>query len=188
MRWDDRLRNVFEDLEQQAEGLHLAARDAEVSDRSRAEYATVTLASRLHASVGSALTLRIVGVGRLQGLLMRVGLDWLLIRTDPTAQERIVSMAAVRDVRGLSDRAVSEPARSVLTRLGLGSALREVAEAGATAVFEHLDGTQQRGALVRVGDDFVEIRTVSEVGTPDRDTEADYHVLPFTGLAAVRRT
>ena len=188
MRWEDRLRDVFEDLEQQAEGLHLSERDAEVVDRSRAEYTQVTMASRLHASIGSTLTLRILGVGHLQGMLMRVGSDWLLVRADPTGQEWIVSMPAVRDVRGLSTHAVSEPARSALTRLGLGSALRGVAETGATAVFEHVDGTQQRGALVRVGKDFVQIRRAEETGAPTLGDERDCHVLPFGTLAAVRRT
>src|SRR5438128_2529587 len=62
MRWRDRLWDVLDDLEQQAEGLALAARDAEVAEQSRAEYARVDLSARLHGSLGRRLTLGVRGV------------------------------------------------------------------------------------------------------------------------------
>lgn len=186
MRWEDRLCALFEDLEQQAEGLHLSERDAEVGERSRAEYAGVTLASRLHASVGLCLTLRLSGPGRLVGVLLRVGVGWCMVRADSSGQVWIVPSAAVLDVQGLSARAVSEPARSVLARLGLGSALRGVAEAGANVVFEQVDGSQHRGAVVRVGSDFVEIRDETGPATVRRSAQRAEHVIPFAALAAVR--
>lgn len=183
---DQLLGGLFEDLEQQAEGLHLAERDAEVADRSRAEYSQVTLAARLHASVGGVPSLRVQGVGTLEGLLVRVGLDWCLVRTEPAGQEWIVRLAALLGARGLSARAVSEPARSVLARLGLGSALRHVAESGAGVVLEHVDGGRQRGTIVRVGADFVEIAGAREFGTDPWTDEPDRLVLPFAAMAALR--
>ena len=54
MRWEERLLDLFDDLEQQAEGIALAERDARRSP-SRAARSTPrwTLADRLHASVGT---------------------------------------------------------------------------------------------------------------------------------------
>ena len=55
MHWEERLLAVFDDLEQQAEGLALEARDAEVAELGRAEYAAVDVAARLHGAVASRL-------------------------------------------------------------------------------------------------------------------------------------
>lgn len=156
MGWEDRLLGLFDDLEQQAEGLHLADRDAEVADRSRAEYARVTLADRLHASTGQQLTLDIRGVGRLAGVVRRVGSGWLLLR-DEGGREWLVRFDALARAGGAPDRAVHEQARSLGARLGFGSALRGLAESGDPALVRHVDGAQSRGRVARVGEDFVEL-------------------------------
>ena len=52
---------LFDDLEQQAEGLALAERDARVAERCRAEYAEVDLVARLHASVGTPVQVEVRG-------------------------------------------------------------------------------------------------------------------------------
>ncbi len=184
--WEHRLCDLFDDLEQQAEGLHLLERDAEVADRSRAEYSQVTMAARLNGSVGERLVLRLLGVGRLEGTLMRVGSDWFLLNGAPWGQGWMVRTAAVVDASGLSERAVTEPARSVVSRLGLGSALRGVTESGSAVVLEHLDGNRQRGTPVRVGADFVEIGGGVDGESLTRGTARTSRVLPFAALAAVR--
>ena len=69
MRWEERLLDLFDDLEQQADGLALAERDALVVEQSRAEYAEVDLASRLAASVGGrAWVVVLAAVRRARGL------------------------------------------------------------------------------------------------------------------------
>lgn len=185
---EDSIGDLFEDLEQQAEGLHLAARDAELVDRSRSEYAEVTFAARLNASVGSPVALTVAGVGPLHGTLARVGLDWCLLEAAPSpGQEWVIALAAIRQAGGLSERAVSEVARSVAARLPIRSALRRLADSRAEVVLHHVDGTQLRGRLARVGADFVEVNAVSDdAGTRSRPGRAD--VLPLALLAAVRRT
>ena len=181
MRWDNRLAGhfdgLFDDLEQQAEGLALGARDADVAEQRRWEYAQVDLPSRLFASVGDRLLVSVAGVGAVDAWLRRAGDGWLLL--DAGSQEWIVRLAAVGSLRGLADRAVAAPARSVTARLGLGSALRGVAETRADAVLHRTDGSLLRGVLGRVGADFVEVRT-GEAGTVE--------VVPFGALAAVRTT
>jgi hypothetical protein len=181
MHWDRSLLGLFEDLEQQAQGLHLLERDAEVAERSRAEYAQVEMASRVHASVGAQVVLGLVGVGTVEGLLVRAGADWCLVQTG-NEREWVVRVAAVRSARGLSPRAVSEAARPVVGRLGFGSVLRGMAEAKAPLVVHHLDGSQTRGRLGRIGADFAEVIPSAE----DRDRAGEPVVLPFAQVAGVR--
>lgn len=178
------LLDLFEDLEQQAEGLHLLERDAEVAERGRAEYAHVDLASRLHASVGLRVSLCVAGLGALEGDLVRVGADWCLLEVAED-REWVVPMAAVQRARGLSPRSVSEAVRPVVTRLGLGSVLRGIAGSRAPAVTHLRDGSLLRGRLGRVGADFVEVHVAEgsargQGGTPAAD------LVPFAHVAAVR--
>ena len=63
MDWDEQLFAILDDLEQQAQALYDADRASELTDRSRSEYAAVTLVSRLMASVDEDLTLDLLGVG-----------------------------------------------------------------------------------------------------------------------------
>jgi hypothetical protein len=176
MRWEDRLTALFDDLEQQAEGLALAERDAEVAERSRAEYAGVDLAARLHASVERSVAVHVVGFGWLVAPLTRVGADWCLFVDGH--QEWVVPFAAVSAARGLSERAVGVSARRVTARLGLGSFLRGVAESREPVLVHRRDGASHRGAVRRVGADFLELS--GHDGTVD--------LLPFGHLAALRRT
>ena len=64
MSWEEQLFSVLDDLEAQAEALYDAERDLELADRSRSEYARVTLTSRLMASLDAELGLELRGLGR----------------------------------------------------------------------------------------------------------------------------
>jgi hypothetical protein len=174
MRWDDRLDGLFEDLEQQAEGLALSERDALVAEQRVAEYAEVDLAARLHGSVGAPIRCDVVGVGRVDGELSRVGEGWLLMATD--RDEWLVRLPAVLALHGLADRAVAADLRRVTARLGVASALRRVAEDQAEVLVHLVDGGTLRVLLRRVGADFVEV--VEAAG--------QRAVLPFAAVAAVR--
>ena len=183
MRWDDRptgrleglLGPLFEDLEQQAEGLALDARDAEVAELRPAEYAHVRLDARLFASVGMRLQLAVSGAGTLDGRLHRVGDGWCLL--DAGAHEWLVRLPAVLSMRGLADRGTVPEARPVTARLGLGSALRGLAQARLEVALHRSDGSLLRGVPGRVGADFL------EVGIGDH---AGVEVVPFEALSAVR--
>lgn len=155
MDWDDRLLAVFDDLEQQAEGLALSARDVEVAELGRAEYAGVDLVARLSGSTGTALRLEVRGIGRLAGRLARVGSDWVLL--EDAGHEWLVRVRAVTEVRGLGDHALAREHRTVAASLGFGSALRGIAEERVTVLVHRLDDGLVRGTLRRVGGDFVEI-------------------------------
>ena len=180
MRWDDRLQGLFEDLEQQAEGLALSERDALVAEQRVAEYAEVDLAARLHGSVGARIGCEVVGVGRVEGELSRVGEGWILVETD--RDEWLVRLPAVLAIRGLADRAITADLRRVTTRLGVASALRQVAEDRAEVLLHLVDRGTLRVLLGRVGADFLEVLEVVEVV----EAASQRSVLPFTAVAAVR--
>ena len=182
MRWEERLFDLFDDLEQQAEGLALIGRDAEVAELSRAEYAQVDLASRLHASTGRSVRFGVSGLGLVEARLARVGEGWCLLGNGST--EWLVRTAAIRSARGLSQHGRTAMARPLTARLGLTSVLRGVAETRSAVVVHHLDATSQRGLLGRTGADFVEL----VVGDDAAATRAagEVEVVPFASLAAVR--
>lgn len=174
MAWDEDLFALLDDLEQRAEALYEAERGAELADRSRAEYQQVTLASRLVASVDAEVRLDVLGVGVLAGTLSRVGTGWCLL--SGPAQDWVVPMAAITGVRGASPRSVPEVAWSPIARLGLGAALRRVADAGAECVVHLVDGRRVDGTILRVGSDFAEVRTPA----------GEQVLVPFAALAAAQ--
>ena len=180
MSWERRLLDLFDDLEQQAEGAALVARDAEVAELARAEYSEVDLASRLHASLDRLVELSLRDGLVVRGRMSRVGDGWCLVceapERPPDGQEWLVALSAIATVRGLSAHAQPSSVQPVTGRLGLGSALRRVAEELVTVTFFLVDGRRRQGRLGRVGKDFVEL--VAEGGV---------EVVPFSGVAAVRR-
>lgn len=157
MGWEDELFALFDDLEDQASALYAAERDVELADRSRAEYQQVTLGGRLMASVGRQVALGVLGVGPVGGTVARVADGWLLVAAGD--HDWVVVLGAVTTVDGASERSVPEVAWSPLTRLGLASALRRVAEAGDPCLLHLRDGTRHEGVLRRVGADFCELAT-----------------------------
>ena len=156
MDWDERLFAFLDDLEQQAQALYDADRESELADRARSEYAAVTLVSRLMASVGREVVLDVRGVGPVAGELQRVGPGWCLVHG--AAQDWVVRLAAVKGVEGASDRSVPEIAWSPVSRLGLGSALRRLADTRSECRVHSVDGAVWDACLTRGGSDFVEAR------------------------------
>ncbi|MCW2762157.1 MAG: hypothetical protein JWR85_2358 [Marmoricola sp.] len=177
MGWEESMFAVFDDLEQQAAGLHLAERDAEVADLTVAEYSLVSLGARLHASLGLTLRLRLVGGHQVSGRLARVGEDWLLL-VDRSA-EWIVRYDGIVSVGGLSPRADSEETWPVMDRLTLRAVLRRLSGAGAPCLVHFVDDYQVGGRVGRVGKDFCELH----VGEgQDRSVQ----VVPVASVAALQ--
>ncbi|ANH36584.1 hypothetical protein I601_0130 [Nocardioides dokdonensis FR1436] len=160
MAWEEELFAILDDLEQQAEAMFDAERSLELTDRSRAAYADVTLASRLMAATGAEVVLDVRGAGVVSGRLERVGAGWLLVRGP--AQDWVVRTAAVSVARDLPARSVPEVAWPRVARLGVSSALRRLADAGERCVVHLVDGARHEGVPTRVGADFVELRATGE--------------------------
>jgi hypothetical protein len=174
MREDEPLLRTFEDLEQQAEGLHLQERAAEAAALAAAEYAAITLVDRIRACVGHEIVLTVRGGAVVRGRLERVGADWVVL-----ADERwswLVPLGPVVALAGLSDRTAPGPSRAV-ERLSLRSALRQLAEGREECVLHLLDTVAVRAVLGRVGQDFVEITPAGGV---------DRQVVPLGALVSVQ--
>src|SRR5512139_146384 len=176
------LHGLFEDLEQQAAGIHLAERDAELVDRARGEYASVSFSSRVHASLGREVALSLVDGEVVEGTIVQAGADWCQVLPTGRQGAWLVRLAAVVSASGMSARAVPEAARPVLARLTFGSALHRMAEESPVMVVHLVSAASARVRVVRIGADFVESEpTGSRPGTP-----AAAVLVPFTAIAAVR--
>ncbi|CAN5150078.1 hypothetical protein BH09ACT11_BH09ACT11_03630 [soil metagenome] len=170
---DDDLAAVLDDLEAQAEANFAAERAAELSDRSRSEYRTVTFAGRLAASVGREVSLRLTGFGRLSGRLVASGADWCEIRY--AGLRWVVHLAAIVEVAGCSGRSLPEQAWPVTAKVGFGGRLRGLVGDAALGL-QLSDGTRIESRVQRVGADFVELgggalvplRAVVAVSVPDQ--------------------
>jgi hypothetical protein len=158
------LDGLFDDLEQQAAGLEIAERDAELADRVRGEYAAVTLADRVHASLDRDVALVLAGGDVVAGVLTEAGRGWCAVQPPEPGVTWLVRLPVVAMARGLSDRAVPEPARPAVARLGLGSALHRLSENAAGVRLHLVTGAPWAARIVRVGADFLEVRRLTGGG------------------------
>jgi hypothetical protein len=175
------LDGLFEDLEQQAAGIQLTERDAELADRARGEYAAVTLAGRVHASLGLEVALTLLDAEVVEGVLSDAGPDWCAV-TSAGQGGWLVRLAAVATMRGMSLRSVPDAARPVTARLGFGSALHRAAADGHELAVHTRSGATLRGRLVRCGADFLELAPAGDVAGVGQDP----WLVPLPAVRAVR--
>jgi hypothetical protein len=181
MRWDD----LFGDLEAQLDAAEAASVDAEVADRSRRESALLTLVERLSGSLGHRVGLHAAGSGRVDGRLVEVSDEWLLLAGDADAQV-LVTMSAVQSVTDLAPTSDARPAPAgQRVRLGLGIALRAIARDRSPVVVHLTGGGTVEGTLERVGADFVELTEHPAAEVRPRRSGA-VRTVPFAAVALVR--
>ena len=173
---EDPVRALLDDLEMQADGLHLAERAVEVGELSVAEYAEVTLAARLHGSIGCSLRVGLVEGLELRGRLARVGSDWALL-DDGQGSAWLVPLGSLAVIAGLGARSVPAEARSLSARLSLRSVLRRLVEEVQPGALHLRGGRILHGVLVRVGADFVEVR---------QSDPGDVATVPLAALTVVQ--
>jgi hypothetical protein len=181
VRWDA----LFRDLEARLEAGEAAELAAEVEERTRIEAAKLRLVDRLHAAVGSELTVVTVGGGAISGTLDAVGAGWLLVRAGTS--DVVVAAPAVLTVSGLT-AASRDPGqeRPSEVRLTLAHALRGLARSRTGVAAVLVDGRVVHGTVERVGADFVEISEHAP-GEARRQVSA-VRAVPVNALAAVRST
>ena len=95
MRWE----RLFSELEAEAGELAQRDRDAEIADRTRAELARTRWADRVRASTGATVRLRLLGADLVEGTVLQVGADWLLLQAG--ANDVLVPAHAVVGVEGV---------------------------------------------------------------------------------------
>lgn len=182
MRWDD----LFRDLEAQMAAMSAGETEAEVADRTRREAARLTLLDRARAATGRQVTLRVLGVGPVEGVLVQVGAAWLLL-DEGGGRSSLVSLAALMSLSGLAAwTGVPGSGGQVFARLGLGSALRGIARDRAPVAVWLVDGAVVHGTVDRVGGDFLEVSEHTAGEARRRDEVRGVRAVPFGALAAVR--
>lgn len=170
-RWEA----LFGDLEAQARAQSVAEADALVSEMTRAEHATMTLADRFRAGVGAVVTLELLDGAPLHGVVREVADEWALlqgIRPGP-ASRHLVPLAAIAGAHGLARQAASATSRR--DALGLGPVLRTLQRDRARVTVRTLSGVVS-GRIGRVGRDHLDVDVLD-------DHRA--RLVPFTALLVV---
>jgi hypothetical protein len=147
---------MLDDLEMQAEGLHLADRAVEVGELSVAQYAEIELVGRLHASVGRQVHVGTTDGLEIHGRLTATGADWALV--GDAVGVWFVHLSAVAVLRGLAPGSLPAEARPLTARLSLRSALRRFAEDRRPCTAHLHGGRALQGNLTHVGADFAILR------------------------------
>jgi small nuclear ribonucleoprotein (snRNP)-like protein len=159
VRWDD----LFGDLEREWEALGESDRRAEIAERTRAEFAQLSLLDRLRGSVGQQVRLRTLNGHDVGGELVRVGSDFVLVAAPRS--EYVIALQAVAAVRDVGPRSLQgHVVGPVVARLGLASLLRRVAADRSLVWLTTADGRTLRGRLQRVGSDFLELAEADAEG------------------------
>lgn len=154
-RGDMRWAALFTDMELQLDALERSDREQAVADITRAERASVALADRLRACEAGDVRLVLRDGRALAGTVLDVGPVWLLLAEH--GREHLVPFAAVATVAGLGPAA--PPETGVLSRLGLGHALRAVARDRAVVRVLTTAG-ETVGRIDAVGADHVDVALV----------------------------
>ena len=184
MRWDE----LFADLEAQYDAAQDAELAAEVSDRTRRELALVRLVDRLRPVVGQPVMLRVTGAGVLEGRLIGVGPDWLLLG-ELGGREALVALPAVLSVGGLTAQSASAGSEGkVAARLTMAFALRGIVRDRSAVTLTYIDGATTTGTFDRVGSDFVEIAEHPPGELRRRDFVRTVRTVPLAAVATVRRS
>jgi len=150
MRWDD----LFSDLEAQLGAAQDAQFQADVSDLTRSERASIELAERLLTARGRSVALTLRDGEAVQGVVVDAAVQWLLLGA--SGPQTLVPMRAVALVSGLPPR--TSHVTEVERRLGIGHALRALARDRARVVIDFGAG-EVTGLIAVVGADYVEVST-----------------------------
>ena len=153
MRWDA----LFADMELQLFSAAAQDRAQEVADRTRTERAAVHLVDRLRSGVGRSVRVTVRTGLCLEGMLVEVGPGWLLLRAPG---EHLVPLAAGVTVGAAPDEVAPAPG-AVMSRLGLGHALRAVARDRVLVRAVTLAGTLH-GRVDAVGADHLDVALAFE--------------------------
>jgi hypothetical protein len=183
MRWE----RLFADLEAQLEAAAAAELEGEVAERTRGEAAALRLVDRARPAEGGPVRLTVTGYGELDGALVDVSAEWLLVAR-PGLGEALVPWPAVTSIFGLGpDSAVPGTEGRVAARLRVTTALRAIARDRSPVTLRLRDGSGLTGTIDRVGADFVELAE-HDLAEPRRGTNVSRQlVVPVAALAVVLR-
>ncbi|TQS42893.1 hypothetical protein [Cryptosporangium phraense] len=180
---DDRWEDLFADAEAQFEALRRDEMASEAADRTRREFALVSLVDRLRGSVGSELEVWLPDAS-LTGVLARVGPDWMALSAGG-AREVVIPLAAVVAVEGLSPATAADPVGPVEARMDLRFVLRRLARDRTPVRLALPGGKSLSGTIDRVGRDFLELAEHSETEPRRARAVRAVRSVPLAALMAV---
>jgi len=182
VRWND----LFADLELEAAGLEERERDLEIAERTRAELATVAVADRFRAALGSPVSVRVAGADVLRGDLRRVTPKWFLLACSGDV-EWLVAWPALMGATGMTAQAVDPALSRVESALGWPATWQVLARDRAPVYVLRRDGSRVTGVPGRVGRDFVEVLgNGPDLHDGTRFAQAPPELVPYDAVAAVR--
>jgi len=177
MRWDQ----LFDDLEAQFGAEERRERDSEVADRTRRERATVELGARLASALGAGVRLRLLTGARLQGELLDLGEDWLLVHLE-TGRQAVVPL---RSVTGMVALPVRASAARTARRFALGYALRGLSRDRAVVSLTDTSGQVLTGTIDVVGADFLDLAEHALGDSRRPENLTGRQTVPFWAIAMV---
>ncbi len=178
MRWE----GLFDDLGGQWDAEERRDRDAEVADRTRRERAEIDLLSRLAAHGGASLRLRLVTGRSIEGELVDLGRDWVLVRQEGSGRGALVPVSGVTGVTGLGAASVEA---ATARRFGLGYALRALSRDRAAVVLTDISGLTVTGTIDGVGADALDLAEHA-LDAPRRGANVSgVRTVPFWALVIV---
>lgn len=149
MRWDE----LFSDLEAQLDAeLDDADLDDDVEETRAAEAARVSLGARLRAQRGTAVVAHTRDGAIYRGQIGDSGEEWVVLTAG--ARNTLIPLNAVTSLEGLTRAQVA--AGAVESRVGLGHALRAIAESEADVAVV-IDGVSVHATIAAVGRDHLEL-------------------------------
>lgn len=156
MRWAA----LFGDLEGQLAAASQLSLESEISERARMDQSAVGLADRLRGQLGGSLKARLSSGMEIDGRLVHVGSEWIVLENGPGSTLIPINSAVV--FRGLK-RSTSMKRSTSDSRLKLTSALRALSRDRALLCL-HLRGgggeSAVTGMIDLVGSDFIEFAVV----------------------------
>ena len=181
MRWDQ----LFADLEGQLDAEAAAELRGEVADRTRREQAAMTVLDRLAAYRGHPIQLGVAGVGRVEGRLVDVAAEWLLVEEHPGHPSLVPARSWVW-LTGVGSLTSVQPSSSMARRLGLTSALRAVAQQRRPVRVRTTEAAETTGTIDRVYADHFDLAE-HPADAPRRPADVlGVRLLPMASVALVR--
>ncbi|MBW8173655.1 hypothetical protein K0651_11420 [Ornithinimicrobium sp. Arc0846-15] len=185
MRWT----RLFDDLEARIPREEIAERSTEVAEHIRSVRGQVALVDRLVAGRDQAISLRLNGGTAVDGRMIDLGADWILLATSTAAGDRernvLVSTSSVLSLKGLSVR-VDAHAGAASRRFDIRRALREISRDRSTVQVIDIAGHPTTGTIDRVGQDHFDVADhASDVARRASAVRGEFSI-PFAALAMVR--
>jgi hypothetical protein len=181
VRWDQ----LFADLEGQLDAEAAAEHRSEVADRTRREQAAVAVVDRLAAYRGHRIQLGVAGVGRIEGRLLDVAAEWLLLEEQPGHPSLVPARSWIW-LTGIGSVAAVQPTSSMARRLGLSSALRALAQQRRPVRVRLTEAAETTGTIDRVYADHFDLAE-HPADAPRRPADVrGVRLLPMRSVALVR--